>query len=92
MTESDNNWFFAALNVAAYAEFLELPDLVKQANIYIDEALPMFRYVLEENNPLGLQKSALALFAENCMMIFLSCYTRSHSTRSSGNQWSADAS
>lgn len=58
--ESDNNWVFAALNVSAYAEFLELPDLAKQANIYMDEALPMFRYVLEENDPLGMQKCILA--------------------------------
>ncbi|KAM0312225.1 hypothetical protein ACHAPQ_012261 [Fusarium lateritium] len=53
---------------------------------------PMFRYVLEDNDPVGLQKSALALFAENCMMIFLSCRNRSHFTRRPGLQWFADSS
>ncbi|UZP33955.1 hypothetical protein NXS19_001771 [Fusarium pseudograminearum] len=53
---------------------------------------PMFRYPLKHDDPTALHKSALALFAENCMMIFLSCNKKRYTTRKHGNQWFADVS
>jgi hypothetical protein len=53
---------------------------------------PIARYHVGQNDPVALQKSALALYAENCMMIFLYCIRKAHITRKPVIQFFADLS
>lgn len=53
---------------------------------------PIARYHVRQNDPVASQKSALALYAENCMMIFLYCIRKTHTTRRPVIQFFADLS